>query len=170
MTIYFADGTDIATAPSSAVKQVVRMSTNTATSASGGFSHRSQYDISITPTSSSNKIVLYYSVPTGINGSWYGAGYLVYRNSTRLYASGTGSRGIVAAPLGVAYDHNTVMSMATWIVEDSPATTSSITYKLYSGDNEGDSNTGIYINRTGDDANNGEHLRSYTTVIAMEVT
>ena len=115
------------------------------------------------------KIVLYYSVPTSINGSWYGAGYLVYRNSTRLYASATGNRGIVAAPLGVAYDHTTVMSMATWTVEDSPSTTSSITYKLYSGDNEGGS-TGIFINRTGDDANNTEHLRSYTTVIAMEVT
>lgn len=82
--------------------------------------------VSITPTSSSNKILVMYQI-TG-NGSNLQFSQLV-RNSTNIYV-GDNASNRVGTSNGALANGGELSSSGTVIYLDSPATTSAVTYKI----------------------------------------
>jgi hypothetical protein len=147
--------------PAGSIIQVVQNISNTeynigAGGTGGAFTAWTQltnYSVTITPTSSSNKILLMATIP------WFGGANvattvdvqaLFYRNTTQLNGG---------QPIATAYIANNTYLVAPLQFLDSPATTSSITYYIYGRGRY--ASTGDYsYNRGG----NGS-----TVITAMEV-
>ena len=120
------DGTisagDLATGVGGKVLQVVTAtdSTQRTTTSSSFVTASNTLSVSITPSSSSNKI--FVLVTNGGQADGANAVYTIYRDSTNL---GNGNDGMYSAG-GNKGRTNTTMSIL-----DSPATTSAITYQVY---------------------------------------
>jgi len=145
------------------VLQVVQTTKNdTTSSSSGSFTDISGMSVSITPSSTSSKILVFYSVTiggqTGMNN-----GLRLYRDSTSI-AQGTG--GISS---NFEYTHftrtagNDLPRAYSMTVLDSPSTTSATTYKLQWRCEVG--STTIYLNRRYDTGN----IVTFSTITAMEI-
>jgi len=128
------------------------------------------YSVNITPSSSSNKILIMADMSIGTNN--YFAYVRLLRGSTPIHVGDTaGSRPLVTATqswyAGTTYDvYGLSQSSIQWL--DSPATTSQITYKFqmrhyvagYSG----------YLNRTSADRDNANYEpRTASTITVMEI-
>jgi hypothetical protein len=123
---------------------------------------------SITPTSASSKILVMVSMPTGKNDGGHSVYSSLFRGSTNIISPTSPSArtpGISMIPgdiTGMQYFLNSV----NYTYLDSPATTSSTTYKIqyYVG------SSGIgYINRTSWDADSNQSVRSVATMTLMEI-
>ncbi len=115
-----------ATLPTGSVLQVVQGSTTTGTTLAAGTSFTaSNLTASITPTSSSSKVLIL------INGQMYGSTTsaepqgTIYRNNTTNLISGSSQMTDTYSGAGA------VVSNAVCVYLDSPATTSSTTYTFY---------------------------------------
>jgi hypothetical protein len=122
-----ATGLKWAAPAAGAVVQVKSLTTTGYTSVTGGSSADTQLSLSITPTSSSNKILVVVTQPIVAyrSGAAPGESYInLVRNSTDLgtYAKMTLSN-VTVSGLGL------IQTVASLSALDSPATTSSITYK-----------------------------------------
>lgn len=141
--------------------------TDTFTSATLAFTDITDLSVSITPTSASNKILVMYSVMTGENTSGFPLIRLV-RNSTAIaVGAAAGSRTQVSS---VAWGSgaNNASNMQSMNFLDSPATTSSTTYKLQiSAESAGGTN---YINRVARDDNASYEPRGVSTITVMEIS
>lgn len=139
--------------------------TGTTTIAAGG-SLITGLSLSITPTSSTNKILLF----AAINGAGTATTTQIYswfmRNSTKIgVAAAAGSR----VPTASRYylNDSAVSGTIPMVYLDSPGTTSSITYSVYAG-TEGAGT--IYVNRTQTDTDGTSNgARGSSTLIAVEV-
>jgi len=125
---------------------------------------------SITPSSTSSKILITVSIG-GISGSSDTThGFLLLRGGTSIGAGiPSGARVGVIAQSGHAYSGGTWRgNPIVFSYLDSPSTTSATTYKVQGGGNGG---TTWYINQTGRD-NNGasEDSRAASSIILMEVS
>ena len=120
---------------------------------------------SITPASSSNKILVTFSVSFSASSSNSG-GIFLYRDSTLLHiGDADGSRPRITKAWETTNDWNQSAVVINYL--DSPATTSSITYSLKIGGNGSVTN---YVNRSGRDFNNAnEDGRTASNVILMEI-
>lgn len=106
--------------------------------------------VSITPTSSTSKILVIAQVGMGCSGDQMGHVHIV-RNSTSIY------------PFSYTkYTDVNAMEHASGVHLDSPATTSAITYKLQWANYT--INT-TYLNRRGADAT----VRTYSSITVMEI-
>ena len=122
--------------------------------------------VSITPSSSSSKILLIPSLNLAAATS-HRHGWQIKRDSTTIhFADSAGNRRQVTA--GQGNPPNSVMNYhyCTPFL-DSPSTTSAITYKLQVI-GEG-SNTNIYVNRTEHDGDGSDKFRFASSMLAMEV-
>jgi hypothetical protein len=125
--------------------------------------------VSITPTSSTSKILVMLSMSlAGQNGNG-GAIYKFVRGSTDICVgdlAGSRQQASGGAPyIGDANVYNTISGSFL----DSPATTSSTTYKIQVvGANAGG---GVYVNRTQNDTNasNFYNSRTASTITVMEI-
>ena len=110
-----------ANAPSGSVLQVVQGTYTTQQSTTSTSYVASSITASITPSSSSNKVL----VEVSLNGVASGGAtyYTIYRDSTNL---GSGTNSCLAITTYVASDNSISMRFL-----DSPATTSSTTYTVY---------------------------------------
>ena len=118
----------------------------------------------ITPTSSSNKILIMLNVQTSQAGTTYGL--FVKRDSTTiLVGDSSSSRLSVAVATGIPQDHNQFESVG-FTGLDSPATTSAITYKVFGISDGGD----LRVNRSINDQNNTTGKRTVSTITLMEVS
>ena len=137
---------------------------------------------SITPTSSSNKIIINFSIGQIRSSTNSGGGNRIrlYRqiNSTGGFThitalSGTGSSSRLGAIVGNIHGADTTSEdsnrsrVVSMMVVDSPATTSLVEYKIYVG--HGDGSGTIYINRTPNDTDNNYTSRTRTHVTLMEI-
>jgi hypothetical protein len=130
--------------------------------------------LSITPRSSSNKILVI--VQLFVATTWYTGLANIVRNSTNLLqGDAAGSRAtpsfsFVVDP-GMSNNHGETR-LVTRFVLDSPATTSATTYKVQVvGRPDNENNGGIYINRTSPDRNTGTYdHRGASSIVAMEVS
>ena len=149
-----------------AVLQVASsIKTDTFTSASTSFTDITGLSVSITPTSSSNKILVMYSLMTGENLSGFPMVRLV-RNSTAIaVGDAAGSRTQVTS-VAWSSGSNNVTNMQSMNFLDSPATTSSTTYKLQIISDSGTTN---YINRNARDDNGSYEPRGVSTITVMEI-
>ena len=120
---------------------------------------------SITPSSTSNKVLVNASIQVGGSATSRGALKLL-RGSTDIYigdaASSRTRATIFTHPRGGAH----VMSSGI-IFLDSPSSTSSTTYKIQA---EVESGQTLAINRSGDDTDNSGYYRTPSSITLMEVS
>ncbi len=150
------------------VLQVVQTSkTDTFTTASTSFTDVTGLSVSITPSSASNKILITFQIngsqDVGVNRS----SLRMLRDSTVINAGAVaGSRSPALG--GFSSDNNTIPSApVSGIFLDSPATTSSITYKIQIGCLAG--NGTAFINRTDDDGDEAGQIRMASNLVAIEI-
>jgi hypothetical protein len=150
------------------VVQTVLATAYSATSSGNTFADITGLSVSITPSSASNKILVFANV--SINSSSVdGTAFRILRDSTPVgVGSPAGSR---SAATGVSASVATNGSVGTTVGTylDSPATTSAITYKIQGL--AGSSGGTFYVNRTGTytDAANGYSSTPISSITVMEV-
>ena len=121
--------------------------------------------VTITPSSSSNKVFVMYSVHVAAAGNYGGQVILLVRDSTNLaLATDVGSR---SAGTSLVKGNETYGNCVSQHFLDSPSTTSATTYKLQHKD--ASTNNTIYINRTGTDSNDAGYQRVTSSITAMEI-
>jgi hypothetical protein len=156
--------------PTGSVLQVVQsVKTDTATFdlASGAVSG-DVMTASITPTSSSSKIIVIFNGSVGNENTAGVYGYL-YKNGSvvsGLTGNTAGSRQRVAVATRITEASSG--QPLNFIYLDSPATTSSTTYSLRLGHASGE-NRFIYLNRSHTDTDANYGWRSASTIILMEI-
>ena len=164
-----ADGTIATTATAGKILQVIN-SIKTDTQSAGGTSNYvdiSGLSVAITPTSSSNKILICCNITAGHSGTGNVFGFRLMRGSTAIAVSDAdGNRRQWTFGEMTAYSNtnNTTRNVAGTFL-DSPSTTSATTYKLqlYNKYNT------VYINRSGEDSNSENHGRGVSAITVMEI-
>jgi hypothetical protein len=138
---------------------------DTFTTSSTTFSDVTGLSVSITPSSTSSKILVTGSVNIGGLGFTTNAPYLrLRRDSTDIALANTaGSR--IRTYTGSGLDANLMVSSSVNFL-DSPSTTSATTYKFQLASN---SATLVSVNRNGADADNAFTARGVSTITVMEV-
>jgi hypothetical protein len=126
--------------------------------------------VSVTPSSSSNLILVTYSVCTNVINGAYAVHLRLLRNSTNI-AQGTPSGNIISATTS-AYSSSSngeyPMYVQTMTFLDSPATISATTYKLQArGWNSGAGT--FYINQIAPENNTANFARTVSTITVMEI-
>ena len=139
--------------------------TDTFTTTSGTYVDVTGLDVSITPTSASNKVFVICTT-TGAGTSGTNIVYLqLVRDSTALaLGDAAGSRAVATSGFAALGTNNQSNSAMAYL--DSPATTSATTYKLQMRVHAG---TG-FLNRSQDDANGTNYGRYSSTITVFEVT
>jgi hypothetical protein len=132
-------------------------------------------NVSITPASSSNKILIsYHAFGEGDEGDWNYT-WRIERaisggTTTNISAPAAGSRAIGMSILPTSYHGNENTSTPTQMVVsnylDSPATTSAITYTAQIRCNNGSAQW--FYNRTGTDSDNVDYDRGMSWITVME--
>ena len=125
--------------------------------------------VSITPTSSSSKILIMLSMNLAGQNANAGAAYQFVRGSTAICIGDlAGSRPQASGGIGYIADSNSFTTVSGTFL-DSPATTSSTTYKIQVV-GEGNS-SGAYVNRTQTDGNGTNYFnaRTASTITVMEI-
>jgi hypothetical protein len=171
-----ATALEFATAPSGKVLQVVNTFSSTPTTYSGtSYAEiNSAYRVTITPSSASNKILIICSATMSVDNSTAQPSALKWMRST-----GGGADTDFLEPTSVSsrlkahfYLDNVSTGTGeniisnTFMLLDSPSTTSSIVYKLF-GKLRGASS--IYINRGANDSDNGDQARTVSSFYAIEI-
>ena len=147
--------------------QIVETKSNAQVSYSGSSSWRDVLSLTITPRSSSNKILLMAMITAAYGNGRPEAGCRFLRDDTAVYVtSGTLSNQIAkGSAWGRDIDADYSATTNQLIQVDSPGTTSAITYKLQAFVSE--SNT-WYLNRTTN--NNDYGMCGTTTFQALEIS
>jgi hypothetical protein len=151
-----------ATFPVGHVLQVKSTTLTTAFTGTSGWSDITGMAVSITPSSTSNKILIFVSINvTASNDSWV----RLMRDSTSI-AIGTGqASNQIQSTLGYMYSGSgSFVETRSMNFLDSPSSTSAISYNL-----EYNSSATIYVNRSSDDTNNTARGRQVSTITAMEI-
>tara|TARA_B100000900_G_scaffold324240_1_gene283867 strand:+ start:187 stop:708 length:522 start_codon:yes stop_codon:yes gene_type:complete len=122
--------------------------------------------VTITPTRSDSKILIFATVH-GVGNSSTQAYFRFMRNSTPICV-GTSVGGRVAATMGSLYEdqENDVNSCSQNFL-DSPSTTSAVTYKIQTRTQGAGT---LFINRSRSDHNNATSGRFTSTITVMEVS
>lgn len=162
-------GTMIGSLPTGSIVQVVS-TTKTSTQSIVGLSfvEISGFDVDITPSSSSSKILILVDVHYGCSDASYPA-FKLMRDSTHISVADTLSPGLEAS-FGHAGNRTGAqyrMYSAHHSFLDSPSTTSQVTYSVQGSPMRTSSQT-LYINRAitlGDD----NQMMTTSTITAMEI-
>lgn len=167
-----ATGAQGATGPQGAtgakgIVQVVSTNKSDAfTTTSSSFTDVSGLSVTITPTSSANKIMVMAYVNFAGNYGNYAAYMQLVRGSTAIaIGDGAGSRRRVSA--AVEQNQN-AMAQATVMYLDSPATTSATTYKIQISNNGGSGT--VAVNRSISDDDADSRPRGFSSITAMEIS
>lgn len=150
----------------SVIQTVSTTKTDTFTSSSTSFTDITGLSVSITPISSSSKILVIYSLMSGENSSNFPLVRLVRDSTVIAVGDVSGSRvSVSSVAWGSGATNATNMQSMNFL--DSPATTSSTTYKLQiSAATAGVTN---YINRDQRDDNGGYEPRGVSSITVMEI-
>ncbi len=129
--------------PSNTVLQVVSNTSGNPVTTSGGTFVTSGITASITPTSSSSRILIFSSFPCTIDTSGRQLTYTLYRNNTTDIAPNDGNQ----SGFGQLFqDAGNLQGVCSVTFLDSPATTSSTTYTVYFKLSSGSGSVGICQN------------------------
>jgi len=156
--------------PAGSVLQVVSTTkTDTFSTTASVFTDVTGLSVSITPTNSSSKILITLSMTIAGQNANGGAIYKFVRGSTDICVGDlAGSRQQASGGTPYIADANVYNTISGSFL-DSPATTSSTTYKIQVvGANAGG---GVYVNRTQTDTNasNFYNSRTASTITVMEI-
>jgi hypothetical protein len=129
--------------PSNTVLQVVSNTSGNPVTTSGGTFVTSGITASITPTSSSSRILIFSSFPCTIEASSRQLTYTLYKNNTTDIAPNDGNQ----SGFGQLFqDAGNLQSVCSVTFLDSPATTSSTTYTVYFKLSSGSGSVGVCQN------------------------
>ena len=153
------------------VVQATKLGTQSISGSSGGnspetFTDITDLSVSITPSSTSNKILILAS----LMGSSSNDGFVtLFRNSTNL-SSPTSPSGRTPSFTGDYYNNPSSGLSRNYpiIYLDSPSTTSSTTYKL--GACVWETSPIFYVNRAENDTDSGYQTRAVSTLVVMEIS
>tara|TARA_B100000029_G_scaffold482150_1_gene531867 strand:+ start:313 stop:894 length:582 start_codon:yes stop_codon:yes gene_type:complete len=150
------------------VLQVVSTAkSDTFTTTSTSFTDVTDLSVSITPSSSSNKIFITTSFQFGANS---GSGYPQFRmlrDSTVINAgTASGSRSLGILSMNIYNADTASGSLCASSFLDSPATTSATIYKIQSRNSGGNT---TYVGSNSNDADAATSLRSASTITVMEI-
>lgn len=144
--------------------------TDTFTTTSTSYVDVTGLSVSITPLSSTSKILVMANLGGNTENALGGAP-IILRNGTvvnQAAAASNRAKGSFSGGLHTgdgAGDTLMVFAVSTTFV-DSPATTSSVTYKVQVKSFNGQ---GVYINRSQADDDTGDRLRTVSTITVMEI-
>jgi hypothetical protein len=152
--------------PTGSVLQVVSTTkTDTFSTASTTFTDVTGLSASITPTSSSSKIFVIVSMScTGISGVFSAQARLMRGSTAIAVGDSAGSRTQASLMWEGGQEANFGISV-TFL--DSPATTSSTTYKMQLRTNSGANTT--FVNRATSDVDSSAYARTVSTITVMEI-
>jgi len=147
------------------VLQVVSTTkTDTYTSSSTSWNDITGLSVSITPSSTSSKIMVLLNVQTGNTGGTYHTMTKLLRGSTDIsVGDAAGSRTRGSTFYGDSYISSLYSSATSYL--DSPTTTSATTYKVQI---RASGNTAT-VNRGGRDTDNSAHIRTASSITVMEI-
>ena len=150
------------------VVQTVKSDTFSASPGQGTWTDVTGLSVSITPTSATSKILCFIDIAVGHSTTTTGAGNVrLVRGSTPIYigdAAGSRARSIASWPYEFA---QFTVFRYSGVYLDSPATTSSTTYK-YQISGQTTSYT-VYVNRTHYDNDRWEDPRVASSITVMEI-
>ena len=127
-------------------------------------------EVSITPSSTSSKILIYAVVHAAQDGDYGYSEFRLMRDATAVAVGDlAGSRKQVTAVGGADINDGNDQANMTGIFLDSPNTTSAITYGVQVHNRAGATRT-LYVNRSSLDSNSGGLGRPVSTIMAMEVS
>ena len=127
--------------------------------------------IAITPSSSSNKILVFYNVSAAMEAGGYNGHLFLFRDSTQIYlgnADGnrTRSSSFITSHSAVDFGAYEMFDLSGTFL-DSPSTTSSTTYKLsVKSQNSGKA---FYVNRFNNNTDGSGTPRTASSITVMEV-
>ena len=149
------------------IKSVTKTDTFTTTSSS--FIDITGLSVSITPKSSSNKILIQVHVTGDGRATQSRANFRLMRDSSAICIGDTaGSRGRSTFAIYRPNDDQTP-GAASMVHLDSPATTSAVTYKLQIVSGNGGGNT-VSVNRAHYWSDNFAHAATVSSITVMEVS
>ena len=122
--------------------------------------------VSITPSSTSSKILVIASIDFGVNGDSGHTYARIYRDTTSIFeASAAGGRNLATFAQNNSGGNGGRCQTTTYI--DSPSTTSAITYSIQV---KSSNSTIVYVNRSVRDADAGSYDgRTVSSITVMEV-
>jgi hypothetical protein len=157
-------------APAGTVVQVVSViKTDTASTGSTSWSDISGLSASITPTSSSSKILIFLNVTGGNNNG--GGAVKLLRNTTDIAIATTGTGSQTNAAFGNYFDNGDNNSMRGHGLSflDSPSTTSAVTYKTQFRLGISGSGWLFYVNRAFGNDDAGYSIKTVSSITLMEI-
>ena len=136
------------------------------TTASGTFTDITGLSVSITPSSTSSKVLaMAFFTATGISSA-SNAHIRLMRDSTEIFVGDTaGSR---TRSTHISLDQSIVQQSFTSVFLDSPATTSSVSYKAQIRTNGGAN--AVFVNRSATDTDNSGYARTPSSITVMEIS
>jgi hypothetical protein len=142
--------------------------TDTFSMSSTTFADITGLSVSITPKSSSSKILVIADVKLSGNDATTSAVQVkLVRDSTDIYIGDSAGSRIRATFGGAVFTPGTVMAQASGIFLDSPATTSAVTYKIQIRSTQ---NENVFVNRTVSDGDSATVTRAASSITLMEVS
>ena len=157
--------------PGKILQVVSTEKTDTFSTTSTSFADVTGFSVTITPSSSSSKILILTDAKCGTSTNLMNIYLRILRGSTPVYVGDTASnRQSCLFGMEDVDDSQGPYEMiqVSGNFQDTPNTTSAVTYKLQYRVNDS-SYTG-YINRTGGDSDNINFPRTASSIIAMEVS
>jgi len=135
------------------------------TATSGSWVDITGLSASITPASTSNKVLISYNVMGESSSSSYAVGLRMMRGSTAINVGGASSSRTQASTASDSYAWGDLSwSSHASVFLDSPSTTSATTYKL-----AGFGSTGFYVNRNHTSTDTASHYVCTSSITLMEI-
>lgn len=141
--------------------------TDTFTTSSGTFTDITGLSVSITPSSTSSKILVSMNTYVSNSATAYVTQLRLVRDSTAICigdAASNRTRSTAHIRMGDTYEVGSFSATTL----DSPSTTSATTYKVQMLVQTGGGSTGV-LNRTGNDSDHDYQGRTASTITAMEI-
>lgn len=153
------------TAPGQVLQTLVATKTDTMGNTSTSFTDIPNMTITITPSSTSSKILFSWHVSLGINGD-IAHGYInAVRDSTNLLVADAADQRVLATNVMNPGGASGAMFVSSGVFLDSPSTTSATVYKIQIKSSNGQA---IYVNRAGRDTNNNQHDGRATSSMSVQ--
>ena len=156
--------------PGSVVQTLQTVKTDTdSTTNVNSFEDISGMSVSITPTSSTSKVLVTVDMRLSTNTN-RNITYRLMRGSTAIYiGDSSGSRTQSTGGMRLTDDASYDMQSETAVFLDSPATTSATTYKVMWTQTFSSSGESMYINRSYDDNDSDDRNRCASSITVMEI-
>ena len=165
-SIQTAAGKPIVNATGSVLQVQSTAKTDTGSFTGTSFADLTGVSVTITPSSSSSKVLLYVCMTGFQSADSYSAKLKLVRNSTSI---GVGASAGSRTPASFVIDSYGAGSLSTVTANfhflDSPSTTSAVTYKIQGKIDAGT----FYFGRNDTDGDSAEHGRYPTIITAMEI-